>query len=220
MFARPFCDVCYSFCLTLGLPQFLKQNRANSWCEQNFINRRALEKAERIELQLLDIVDADVRGGSGGGGKRRGATAAADPERRVVFSQRPLRPQQIATADWERWMRRLMVKGLFMFVAVREKRAAGAADGGGGDERGAGGGGGTLYRTVLGSYQVRIHPQSCMVAKLPDCVLYTELQYTNQAYLRGVHRIEYKWLTELVPSACALVCAAAAVGLWRVSLTA
>lgn len=58
------------------------------------------------------------------------------------------------------------------------------------------------YKTKIGGREVSIHPTSSIFGRnpAPKCVVYTELQITKKAYIRGVTQIKEEWLGEIAPN--------------------
>nr|CAD1834687.1 unnamed protein product [Ananas comosus var. bracteatus] len=57
------------------------------------------------------------------------------------------------------------------------------------------------YRTTASGQSVHIHPSSVLseIKPKPDCIIFNELVYTTQNYVRNVTRIDPLWLPELAP---------------------
>ncbi|XP_049848503.1 putative pre-mRNA-splicing factor ATP-dependent RNA helicase PRP1 [Schistocerca gregaria] len=55
------------------------------------------------------------------------------------------------------------------------------------------------YETIKEQKRVLIHPSSTMANTRPECILYNELVYTSNFYVRDVLTIQRNWLEELVP---------------------
>lgn len=58
------------------------------------------------------------------------------------------------------------------------------------------------YKTVAEGVEVSIHPSSSLfgVVPRPEWVCYDELIHTSKNYLRGVSRVEEKWLVQVAPT--------------------
>lgn len=56
------------------------------------------------------------------------------------------------------------------------------------------------YKALQHKHIVRIHPSSVLFksSRLPDVVMYHELVLTSKCYMRGVNRIEPKWIHEIL----------------------
>jgi pre-mRNA-splicing factor ATP-dependent RNA helicase DHX16 len=55
------------------------------------------------------------------------------------------------------------------------------------------------YRTVKQGQHVHIHPSSSLFQKLPKWVLYHELVFTSQEFMRQVIEVRPDWLVEIAP---------------------
>ena len=55
------------------------------------------------------------------------------------------------------------------------------------------------YRTLKQHQSVAVHPSSSLVESKPKCVIFHELVFTSQEYMRQVLEIEAKWLLEVAP---------------------
>uniref|UniRef100_A0A7S4L6F5 RNA helicase n=1 Tax=Paramoeba aestuarina TaxID=180227 RepID=A0A7S4L6F5_9EUKA len=55
------------------------------------------------------------------------------------------------------------------------------------------------YRTIKQGQSVHIHPSSSLFQKLPRWVLYYELVYTSQEFMRQVLEVKPEWLVEIAP---------------------
>ncbi|CDW57083.1 ATP dependent RNA helicase DHX33 [Trichuris trichiura] len=57
--------------------------------------------------------------------------------------------------------------------------------------------GGQTYKVLSSGLQAKIHPSSCLHGHKPSCLLFNELTFTNQLYLRDVTVISQECLSEL-----------------------
>ena len=55
------------------------------------------------------------------------------------------------------------------------------------------------YRTIKQGQNVHIHPSSALFQKLPRWVLYFELVFTSQEFMRQVLEVKPDWLVEIAP---------------------
>ena len=141
------------------------------WCTQNYVNGRALVRAEDVRRQLNDLcgrVGMDV-----------GSTCREDMTR----------------------FYRCLCAGLGMRAAVRlpaNNPGGGGGGSGRGERRGSGyvppsrG----RYRTRTGGDDVNVHPTSFLFGRNPPprCVVYTDLLRTTRLYIRGVTQVREEWL--------------------------
>ena len=149
------------------------------WCNQNFISGRALMRAYDVRNQLVEICSR--RSDSNG--------LCIDTEN--------------SCGDDEILLLKCTCAGLFLQSASRIQNAVemnketrqqikltGEASMKG------------RYKTKIGSRDVSIHPTSSIFGRNPPpkCVVYTELQVTKRAYIRGVTQIKEEWLGEVAPS--------------------
>ena len=141
------------------------------WCTQNYVNGRALVRADDVRRQLCDLcgrVGMDV-----------GSTCREDMTR----------------------FYRCLCAGLGMRAAVRlpaNNPGGGGGGSGRGERRGSGyvppsrG----RYRTRTGGDDVNVHPTSFLFGRNPPprCVVYTDLLRTTRLYIRGVTQVREEWL--------------------------
>jgi len=150
------------------------------WCTRNFISGRALVRAHDVRNQLVEICGRNSdRNGLGMDTK---LSCGAD--------------------DMINFLK-CTCAGLFLHSASRVKNAVEinkeirkqmATDS---DKSTRG-----RYKTKIGGREVSIHPTSSLFGRNPPpkCVVYTELQITKKAYIRGVTQIKEGWLGELAPA--------------------
>lgn len=56
------------------------------------------------------------------------------------------------------------------------------------------------YRTTIGNSAVSIHPSSVLYGKKVEAIVYHESVFTTRLWVRGVSRVEGKWLREVAPN--------------------
>ncbi|KAL7536680.1 hypothetical protein ACHAWF_005535 [Thalassiosira exigua] len=155
--------------LNQGRGSFAKLSHGD-WCGQNFINGRALVRANDVRSQISDLctrLGMDVH-------------SSCNSEMSTFY--------------------KCVCAGLFLQAATRlptsvqpqgdsktKRSRAGSIP----QSRGH-------YKTKIGGNIVSVHPSSFMFGRnpAPKCVVYTDLLQTTKMYIRGVTQIREEWLDE------------------------
>ena len=149
-----------------------KAGAANQWCEQHFVNRRAVESARQVREQL---VKSCKRLGLLGEGYAASELAAARDVQHLEQRGLPMLDENVSTC-----VRRCLTSACFANTAQRQPSGE--------------------YLAVASRELVTIHPSSALFARRASCVLFHELVFTTKLYMRGLTQIEPGWLAEVAPN--------------------
>jgi HrpA-like RNA helicase len=147
------------------------------WCARNFINGRALLRAQDVRTQLRDIcLKSKERNGLG-----MDVDQSCGAERELFF--------------------KAVCAGLFLQVATRIQATVDVQSSQNKGNSGIIQSSRGRYKTKIGHQIVSIHPTSTMFARnpAPKCVVYTELLTTKKTYIRGITQIRESWLQDIAP---------------------
>jgi HrpA-like RNA helicase len=148
------------------------------WCSRNYINGRALVRANDVRAQLEELCGrSTVKGGLG---MDVGSSCGTDM---LVFLKCICAGLFLQSASRD---------GVVNNSELRKQHAKG------------GGGGASLqgrYKTTFGGFTCNVHPTSTMFQRnpAPKTIVYTELVVTKKNYIRGVTQIKREWLAEVAP---------------------
>lgn len=130
---------------------FKQSGDEKEFCWNNYINQRSMKQAESVRKQLEGL---------------------------MIRANLPLMSTDFKSKDYYVNIRKALVSGLFMQVALQEKNSS--------------------YLTIKDNQVVAIHPSCCLDHK-PEWVIYNEFVLTTKNYIRTVTEINPEWLIELAP---------------------
>ncbi len=150
------------------------------WCTRNFISGRALIRAYDVRNQLVEICGRSAE--RNGLGIDTSQSCGADDM--IQFLKCTCAGLFLQSAS-------RVKNAVEVNKAIRKEMSTNAES----SSRGR-------YKTKIGGREVSIHPTSSLFGRNPPpkCVVYTELQITKKAYIRGVTQIKEEWLGELAPA--------------------
>jgi len=152
----------------------------SEWCARNFISGRALVRATDIRNQLTQICSrkADMNG------LGIDTAQSCGEEDMVDFLKCACAGLFLQAAS-------RVTNAVEINKAIRKDMSSGAETS---SLRGR-------YKTKIGGREVSIHPTSAIFGRNPPpkCIVYTELQVTKRAYIRGVTQVKEEWLGEVAP---------------------
>jgi len=163
------------------------------WCKQNYINGRALIKANDIYHQLLDICTRDMSKHGLGWDKNKISSNSLSSSCSNKNGNR-----HDSSDDHEEKLTNFLkciCSGLFLQSASRivlnndKKNKDNYMNISG------------RYKTKVGKKDVFIHPTSSLFGRnpAPKSVVYTELLVTKKNYIKGVNQIREEWLEDVAP---------------------
>lgn len=171
------------------------------WCQQHYVNWRSMQQAADVRTQLegywkdakMKLPEADNYGAQEISKLQKNAAAAIaaaklaekdaseSNKNRKNANAAPATPN--GAAEWQDLCERIaksFIMGFFEQIAIKRPNGT--------------------YETLKESEPVHIHPASVMFNSKPECVLFNELVYTKNFYIRDVLAIQRVWLDECVPN--------------------
>lgn len=126
------------------------------WCDDSFLDKRALKTVVDIRRQLLQHAE------------RAGLTPST--------SSTSSSTQTLSTEN----ILRAFLTGFISHTAFLSPDGS--------------------YRTTTGNHAVSIHPSSVLYGKKVEAIVYHESVFTTRLWVRGVSRVEGKWVTDVAPN--------------------
>lgn len=163
------------------------------WCQDHYVNWRSLQQAADIRTQLegywrdakMKLPEADNYAANEISQLQASSAKIIAKQKAAAESGKEGAKAQASNAptEWQDMCDRIakcFIMGFFEQIAVRRPNGT--------------------YETLKESEPVHIHPASVMFNAKPECVLFNELVYTKNFYIRDVLAIQRIWLDECVPS--------------------
>lgn len=157
------------------------------WCQTHYVNWRSMQQAADIRTQLEGYWrDAKMK-------LPEAENYAANEMAQLQASSAKILAKQksdgskvqasTGPTEWQDLCDRIaksFIMGFFEQIAIKRPNGT--------------------YETLKESEPVHIHPASVMFNAKPECVLFNELVYTKNFYVRDVLAIQRIWLDECVPN--------------------
>lgn len=163
------------------------------WCQNHYVNWRSMQQAADIRTQLegywrdakMKLPEADNYAAAEMT-QLQSSSAKILARHKAAESSSEGAPKPQATVGPTEWqdlcdrIAKSFIMGFFEQIAIRRPNGT--------------------YETLKESEPVHIHPASVMFNAKPECVLFNELVYTKNFYIRDVLAIQRIWLDECVPN--------------------
>ena len=154
-----------------------------NWCTDQYLKASTLNKARKIRAQLCSMLQRTTK-------RQRFPSCAPlmEPMLQCLVSAfalqvaRRVRSEETSLDDEDESGGQRSLKKRRRWVQENERRPE--------------------YKTVAEGVEVSIHPSSSLFGATPraDWVCFDELIHTSKNYLRGVSRVQEKWLVQLAPT--------------------
>lgn len=168
-------------------------NGRKKWCQSHYVNWRSMQQAADIRTQLEGYWrDAKMKLPEAENYAAAEMTQLQSNSAKILAKKKAAetsvdgapKPQaSTGPTEWQDLCDRIaksFIMGFFEQIAIRRPNGT--------------------YETLKESEPVHIHPASVMFNAKPECVLFNELVYTKNFYIRDVLAIQRIWLDECVPN--------------------